>query len=85
MNHGRDPMLPRGTQRCRCPTCGLYFASGYAFGLHRVGKVGTPGRRCLTVDELTRRGWAQIPTGHWVTRVSPRRGTGEANDDPPCE
>ena len=75
-NYGRDPMLTRGTGRCRCTVCGLYFASGYAFGLHRAGKVGTPGRYCLSAAELTRRGWAQTESGHWITRrrpaVSPR-------------
>lgn len=82
-DYGRDPMLTRGTGRCRCPTCGLYFASGYAFGLHRVGKVGTPGRRCRTPEELTARGWSQIATGHWVTRARPAGLRRSDDDDPP--
>ena len=68
-NHGRDPLLPRGTDRCRCTVCGLYFTSSYAFSRHRIGKVGIPGRRCLMPEELSRRGWIQIPSGHWATRA----------------
>ena len=30
-----DPMLPIGTNRCRCSDCGEYFGGVGAFDLHR--------------------------------------------------
>lgn len=66
-----DPMLPRGTDKCRCPSCGEYFNTTYAFDQHRKGKLGTPERRCLSVLEMSSSRWTQKPSGHWL---SPRRG-----------
>ena len=60
-------MLPRGTDMCRCPTCGLYFNSSFAFTKHRIGRVGTPERRCLTQVEMLNAGFAQGPKGHWLS------------------
>lgn len=58
-----DPMLPFGADKCRCTACGLYFNSSYAFERHR-GNQG-----CLTVEELRRKGWGVVATGHWVPRA----------------
>ena len=70
-------MLPRGTDMCRCPTCGLYFNSSFAFTKHRIGRVGTPERRCLTEVHLQNAGWRLSPSGYWRTPPSgrPRPGT----------
>ena len=67
-NH-RDPMLPHGTDKCRCPACGLYFNSTFAFDSHRIGRV-TSGRRCRSGDELLAMGWSQSQTGHWITEAN---------------
>ena len=53
-------------ERCQCTVCGLYFLGEQAFDAHRVGKVGTPKRRCLTVPEMQRRGFSRTPRGNWV-------------------
>jgi len=68
-----DPMLPKYTDKCRCMECGLYFNSSGAFTRHRVGEyapINQPDtRRCLTVEVLRRRRWAQTETGHWAREV----------------
>ena len=66
-HNDRDPMLPQGSDKCRCTDCGLYFNSTHGFEKHRVGKVGTADRRCLTIGELQARGWSQNRTRHWIT------------------
>ncbi|HEX8784191.1 MAG TPA: hypothetical protein VF764_12510 [Steroidobacteraceae bacterium] len=81
MTHGRDPMLPRGTDKCMCPTCGLYFNSSYAFGLHRTGPWEA--RTCLTVETMRARGWAQTKTGHWITGHRPAAAPRRDDDDSP--
>jgi hypothetical protein len=64
-----------------CTGCGEDFGSVSAFDAHRVGKYlqggateytgprgdWTPeqGRRCLTIDELGKRGWTQDSRGRW--------------------
>jgi hypothetical protein len=61
-----------------CVTCGLDFGSVSAFDAHRVGKhaytfiegmrMDPPredGRRCLSLDELQERGWAEDSRGRW--------------------
>jgi hypothetical protein len=68
-----DPMLPAGTDRCRCTACGLYFGSSYGFDQHRTGPY--PGRRCRTVEELRARGWSINASGHWTTSKRPARLT----------
>ena len=73
MSHNHhDPMLPHGSDKCRCSTCGEYFNSTGAFSRHLVGKVGTPERYCLSSDQLTARGWTKNKTGHWITRAYTR-------------
>jgi hypothetical protein len=64
-----------------CPTCGEDFGSVSAFDAHRVGKypqhgpseytgaladwAPEKGRRCLTVKELTERGWTRDGRERW--------------------
>jgi hypothetical protein len=59
-----------------CRSCGLDFGSVSAFDAHRVGKHAykleqglalglDDGRRCLTSDELTQRGWTRDSRGRW--------------------
>lgn len=60
-----DPMLPRDSDRCRCTVCGLYFRRTSTFDAHRIGRVGTPARRCLSPDELAARGWSVDAQGYW--------------------
>ena len=73
-----DPMLSGQTDQCKCPTCGLYFNSTYAFDKHRYGKYtadeGT--RHCLTLLQMQTSGWTQAKRGHWR---SPRKGAGAAS------
>lgn len=64
--NARDPMLPIGSDKCLCTSCGLYFNSTYAFDNHRTGSYGN-GRRCRTADELRARGCSLNATGHWIT------------------
>lgn len=67
----RDPMLPLGSDKCRCSACDEYFNSSGAFAKHRVGPfapINEPDtRRCLTVSEMEAKGWARNQTGHWIT------------------
>lgn len=63
----RDPMLPFGTDKCRCPLCGQYFNSTYAFERHRRIYKETRALRCLSGDELKALGWDTNRTGHWIT------------------
>ena len=37
---------------CDCAACGLRFAGEAEFDAHRIGRYGTPSRRCLTPAEL---------------------------------
>lgn len=69
----QHPLLPPGTDKGRCPACWEYFNSTYAFDRHRVGRIGTPERRCLAVLEMQSSGWTKGPKGHWL---SPRKGAG---------
>jgi hypothetical protein len=62
-----DPMLRPGTDLCRCGACGEHFRSSGTFGLHRVGDWENRGahRRCLSVTEMTARGWLK-DNGYWI-------------------
>ena len=69
--------MPRLTgNRCQCPTCGEYFNGVQPFDKHRAGKYAKPGqqstRRCLSVAEMTARGWMRNPAGFWCERADPR-------------
>lgn len=57
------PILPIGSPRCQCRTCGEFFNSPSVFDEHRVR--GT----CLTVAEMTIRGWLVNAAGLWVSRL----------------
>ena len=71
----------RGNDRNLCRACGLRFNSTEAFGKHRAGvfDVAAPryGRRCLSADELTHKGFAPNADGFWRKIVglenAPRR------------
>lgn len=56
--------------RCRCPTCGEWFNSTSTFDRHRVGPWTDRGthRRCLSVAEMTERGWSLNAKGFWIER-----------------
>jgi hypothetical protein len=62
--------------RCRCPTCGEYFNSTSVFDRHRVGAWTARGthRRCLSVAEMTGRGWSITAKGFWIERRRAGRG-----------
>jgi hypothetical protein len=70
-----DPMVPRGSAKCRCTDCGEYFRSGYGFSLHRVGnwENGGANRRCLSIDEMYSAGWEKSQTGHWIKETIKKR------------
>jgi hypothetical protein len=67
----------------QCSACGLDFGSLGAFDKHRIGIFAhqwspehTDGRRCLTTDELTRRGFRQDARGRWRQPSSGREPWG---------
>lgn len=73
-----------------CGACGLVFSSLSGFDAHRVGKhaysysegvkmepLREDGRRCLSVDELERAGFAQDARSRWF-QVEVRRRVREA-------
>lgn len=59
--------LTRGTDKCRCAACGEYFARSGLFTKHRVGNWQERGanRRCLTVAQMSKRGWKMDAEGFW--------------------
>lgn len=61
-----DPMLPHGSDKCKCAACGEYFNSTYAFDKHRYGPY-TSGRNCGSRDQMMGMGMVQAPSGHWVS------------------
>ena len=64
-------MTWRGNRRNQCAACEQYFASLKAFDRHRAGRFGTgpfgtsPERRCISPDEMRRRGWSKDEKGFW--------------------
>jgi hypothetical protein len=66
------PLLLIG-DRNQCPTCGEYFNRTSGFDRHRIGKIGTPTRRCLTAAEMQAEGWTKSKAGFWLV---PRNGAG---------
>lgn len=56
--------------RCKCPTCGLYFNSTHAFDKHRVGRYDLPGdRRCLSITEMSSKGMQANSQGFWISKA----------------
>ena len=70
--------------KCQCTVCGLGFGSERAFNRHRVGEVGQPDRRCMTVAEMTTAAWAEDDRGFWLVPDARRAGADlEAPSAPP--
>jgi len=61
--------LPHGTDVCKCPVCGLLFASAYAFDFHRVGRHDPDERRCLDVAAMSKKGMGINRHGRWVSKL----------------
>lgn len=61
-----DPRLTKGTDRCQCGACEKYFGSTYAFDRHQVGPHGWGTRRCLTTEEMGKKGMALNSGGYWI-------------------
>ena len=58
--------------RCQCTACGEHFNRVSTFDRHRIGNYAAPGewsgnRGCMTVEEMTAKGWRTNATGWWVT------------------
>ena len=70
-----DPMLRRGTDRCRCMACGAYFGRSGTFTSHRIGNWENDGenRRCRTAAEMTALGWLIDEGGYWIQGRMPAR------------
>lgn len=51
--------------RCLCRACGEHFNSVGLFDRHRVRG------ECLTVEQMTARGWSLNPAGFWIARPRP--------------
>jgi len=51
--------------RNQCPGCSQYFNSNSAFEKHRVGEFSV-NRRCLSPDEMIKKGMALNSAGFWV-------------------
>jgi hypothetical protein len=67
-----------------CPSCGKDFGGVVAFDAHRVGKhqydysaEHPDGRRCLTEDEMLRKGFGTNTRGAWSTSAY-RKGSGSS-------
>lgn len=69
-----------------CRACGQDFAGLSYFEAHRVGRhdytlseglrmdpATEDGRRCLTVDEMTEKGWALNDRGRWFSPAAAER------------
>jgi len=63
-----DKLLPIGTNRCKCPSCGRYFGGVSGFDLHRVGKANA--RKCANpaglVDKYGKGLLTLNTAGYWV-------------------
>ena len=62
-DRGGEPMLPSGSNFCKCSQCGLYFRTVKAFDAHRIG-VGRE-RGCLPEAECPGLGLERDPQGYW--------------------
>ena len=63
MTFHSDPMLPPGTNYCKCSGCGEYFGGVRAFEVHRVGVHED--RRCLLPSGMSRMGYRKSARGYW--------------------
>ncbi len=68
------PRLTGG--RCQCTVCLDYFGSDRGFDRHRIGEIGTSGRRCQTAEELTAAGWVRDARRFWLQPDARRAGAG---------
>ena len=67
--------------RNQCQGCKEYFNSTFAFDKHRTGQHGVD-RRCLTTEEMLRKGMVLRDDGFWVGAEMPdSRFTGNATND----
>ena len=73
--------LKVGSPKNQCPTCGELFNSISSFDFHRTGKFGIPDpdkigcylkadRRCLSTNEMTKKGMAKNNDGWWMEKSS---------------
>lgn len=60
--------------RCQCCCCGEYFGSERGFNRHRIGTVGEPDRRCMSLAELLDAGWLRDARGFLLTPDARRAG-----------
>jgi hypothetical protein len=58
-----DPMLPPGSNFCKCATCGNYFLNYKAFDAHRIGAAEDRG--CLPTPEYPVSGLTLDSRGYW--------------------
>jgi hypothetical protein len=56
-----------------CASCGADFTSVRLFDAHRVGRHQPDERRCLSVDEMTTKGWGLDGRGRWSDPKNVRR------------
>lgn len=67
------PPTPRPLtgKRSQCAGCDQLFNSDSVFERHRVGAYGNPSRprRCLTEEEMRKRGFTVSRYGYWVRRA----------------
>lgn len=54
--------------KCECTACGQFFNRVSTFDRHRVGQFGVD-RRCLTMDEMTAKGWRLNDKRFWLTEA----------------
>lgn len=55
--------------RCRCTACYEPFNRTSTFDRHRRGPWSA--RRCLTITEMTAKGWRKNAAGFWMTTPRP--------------
>lgn len=58
-------------QRNQCPACAELFNSNAAFDKHRTGRFGVD-RRCMTAEEMRKRGMVLRDDGFWRSAENPR-------------
>jgi hypothetical protein len=67
-----DPLLPFGSNRCKCAACGEYFTSDSTFRVHRVDDADSPnGRACRDpakiLDKDRKPRLRRTTSGHWAS------------------